>query len=500
MPLAKPYPPEEIDYEDWNDLADNYAGKATTLIVDVNGKGDYDDIHRAIDALPSNNAGEILIRAGEYLLTKALSIENRSDLVIRGVGKATRLKVADKVESNLTGNAASGQKNVVVVSASGFEVDQHVCIRDSEAFEVNKIASISGTTLTMENNLANTYTTADGARAFTCHSAIYITGTSKRVKVLNLAIDGNRANQEFGREGYYPDEHQGDGVRLSSTTKYCVVEDCWIASTVAHGVCACGEHHIIAHNHCYDNGYDGINISPGSKYFSVIGNHCFDQVNWVGIQVGYMENAAYHCVIADNICYNNRWGMFLASADGFSVTGNVLKRNYDGGIQLFGCENCSVTGNVVSGKPDRTGMVEGGILLTDGCDHVTVRGNLVELGAGYGIDIDGSTRILMGGNVVRQMNWSGILVKSTGSDCVITGNEVHECDYENTAAQDGIRIQGDRCIVVGNRCSENDRYEIHIQATADKTVVLGNICIGGDHEGAIQDSGTNTEKAHNIEA
>ena len=139
MPLAKPYPPEEIDYEDWNDLAENYAGKATTLIVDVNGKGDYDDIYRAIDSLPSNNAGEILVRAGEYLLTKALSIENRSDLVIRGVGKATRLKVADKVESNLSENAASGQKNVVVTSASGFEVDQHVCIRDSEAFRSTRL-------------------------------------------------------------------------------------------------------------------------------------------------------------------------------------------------------------------------------------------------------------------------------------------------------------------------------------------------------------------------
>ena len=31
MPLPKPYPPNEIDYQDWGNLSDNYAGKAATL-------------------------------------------------------------------------------------------------------------------------------------------------------------------------------------------------------------------------------------------------------------------------------------------------------------------------------------------------------------------------------------------------------------------------------------------------------------------------------------
>ncbi|MQY82367.1 hypothetical protein GH157_01575 [archaeon] len=62
MPLNKPYPPTAISYSDWNDLADNYAGKATTLIVDASGKGDYTTIQEAIDALPTTNAGEILYR------------------------------------------------------------------------------------------------------------------------------------------------------------------------------------------------------------------------------------------------------------------------------------------------------------------------------------------------------------------------------------------------------------------------------------------------------
>ena len=51
MPLAKPYPPTPVGYLDWDDLADNYAGKAATLIIDASGKGDYVSIQEAVDAL-----------------------------------------------------------------------------------------------------------------------------------------------------------------------------------------------------------------------------------------------------------------------------------------------------------------------------------------------------------------------------------------------------------------------------------------------------------------
>jgi len=47
MPHEKANPPTEIDYDDWNDLANNYARKAATLIVDVNGKRDFSTIQKA---------------------------------------------------------------------------------------------------------------------------------------------------------------------------------------------------------------------------------------------------------------------------------------------------------------------------------------------------------------------------------------------------------------------------------------------------------------------
>ena len=60
-------------------------------------------------------------------------IEEREDLVIKGLGKATELKVANKVQELIASDAASGQKNVIVADGSSFNMGQHVCVRDARA-------------------------------------------------------------------------------------------------------------------------------------------------------------------------------------------------------------------------------------------------------------------------------------------------------------------------------------------------------------------------------
>jgi len=52
------------------------------------------------------NVGEILVREGEYAFSRTIVIEDREGLFIGGVGKATRLKVANKVQEPLTSEAA----------------------------------------------------------------------------------------------------------------------------------------------------------------------------------------------------------------------------------------------------------------------------------------------------------------------------------------------------------------------------------------------------------
>jgi len=64
----------------------------------------------------------------------------------------------------LFSNAASGQANVVVVSATGLSADQVVKLVDTDNEEQLTIDHIVGTTVTMKTNLVNSYTTAKSAQ------------------------------------------------------------------------------------------------------------------------------------------------------------------------------------------------------------------------------------------------------------------------------------------------------------------------------------------------
>ena len=506
MPLPKPYPPIEIDYEDWNDLADNYAGKAATLIVDKNGKGDHTTLQEAVDALPTTHAGEILVKGGEYLLSKAVWVKDREDLVIRGVGEATRLKVANKVQELIASDAASGQKNVTVAAGSSFQAGQHLCVRDDTHWEVNVIASIYGDVLTMENSLANTYEVSDNGRVYTCHSAIYVTGTSKKVKILNLAIDGNRTNQEFGRTGYYPDEHQGDGIRLSASTEDCAVEGCYIKSAAAHGICIGGKGHRFAHNHCWDNVYDGINVEPGCERILVLGNHCFDQVDWNGIQVGYSTYSIGTVLVVGNHCHNNRQGIAIQGGENVVIVGNVLEENREDGIEVYSLDRFVISGNLITGADDVSDMTNTGIHVEAISSIGVITGNLIELVAGYGIYVEEGAYITISGNTLRKIGQHGIKAgnesNDNGRDCTIVGNTIISADYGDTATYSGIAVVGDRHLVSGNRIDDADKYGIHIAASADRTLCIGNHVYQytGTCVQALLDEGTNSEVAHNITA
>lgn len=483
MPLPKPYPPSEIDYEDWNDLADNYAGKCATLIVDVNGKGDYSTIQEAINALPSTNAGEILIKGGEYLLSKAIKIDGREDLVLRGVGKATRLKVANKVGCSIVQDAAAGQKNVVASNGGIFQVGQHVCIKDNTNYMVNVIAQINGNTLTMEDELEETYYAANGGWIYTCQSAIYVTGPSKRIRITNLLVDGNRANQEFGRTGYYPKEHQGDGMRVSSTCESILVDHCWVKSAIAHGICLGGKGHLVVSNECWDNGYDGINAEPSCDEVLIQGNYCHDQEptnGWNGIQVGYSTYATGTISVIGNVCDDNRQGIAAQGGSRVHIAGNQLKNNREDGIEIYSMDRFVISGNLITGADDLSDMTNTAIHVEAASSVGVISGNVVELCAGIGIYCEEGAYVSVVGNTVRKVAKHGIKIASNltanGRDCTITGNTIIAADNDDTETYDGIAVCGDRCVVSGNRLDDCDRYAINIDPTADKTLVIGNQC------------------------
>ena len=83
---------------------------------------------------------------------------------------------------------------------------------------------------------------------------------------------------------------------------------------------------------------------------------------------------------------------------------------------------------------------------------------------------------------------------------LIVDNIIVDNDFLNSTTYDGIWMEAcDRCIVIGNVCKNNDKYEIELTNIGNiKNIVVGNSCYGTDHVGAINDLGTSTELAHNI--
>ncbi|HIH88711.1 TPA: hypothetical protein HA344_05835 [Candidatus Bathyarchaeota archaeon] len=501
-PLTKPYPPTPVGYLDWNDLAENYAGKATTLIVDASGKGDYSTIQEAVDALGAGG-GEVLVAEGNYTLTRAIVLNSVEGVTMRGMGPGTVLRVSDKVEKALTVDATAGQRMIVVSDGSAFSVGQHLCVTDSSGFEVCRVESIDGDTLTMEGVLVNGYSVADGARAYTCHSAVWITGASTRVRVTNLQVDGNRLNQEFGRTGYYPSEHQGDGVRVSDGCEGVLLDHLWVRSAVAHGVCLGGEGHRVELCECWDNGYDGVNAEPSCDRITILGNYCHDQVYWNGVQFGYSTYATGSALIVGNVLANNYQGIAAQGGSGVDIVGNVIQDSRYDGVELYDVDRFIVSGNLITGALDLSDMTNEGIHVEHECSVGVVSGNLVENCAGDGVHVESGAYLSITGNTIRHVAKHGLkFAQINGRDSTVTGNTIVDCDAGDTETYSGIAVLGDRVAVVGNRVDNCDKYAVHLASTSNKCIVTGNqlTVYAGSSLGAIQDDGTGNVVEHNVVA
>jgi hypothetical protein len=393
---------------------------------------------------------------------------------------------------------------VEVSDGSAFAQGQVVCIRDDSHYEVNRIEAVNSDVLTMYTALTHSYEVADNGIVYTCPSAIYVTGASERVRITNLLIDGNRANQTFGRTGYYPLEHQGDGIRVSATCTGVLVDHCWVKSATAHGVCMGGVGHRVVCNECWDCGYDGINAEPSCDEVLIASNYCHDQdpSGWNGIQFGYSTYSTGNGVIIGNICENNRQGIAAQGGHGVQIVGNLLKNNREDGLELYSMDRFTVEGNVITGADDVSDMTNEGIHVEQACSIGTIANNLIELCSGNGIYVENGAYLTITGNTIRKVAKHGIKVAQTnGRDSTITGNSIVDCDTGDTGTYSGIAILGDRIAIVGNRVDNCDHYFIHLTATSNKCLVLGNQLTpysGSAPDDVLVNEGTDNMTEHNI--
>jgi len=166
-----------------------------------------------------------------------------------------------------------------------------------------------------------------------------------------------------------------------------------------------------------------------------------------------------------------------------SNTGIFLYQAYDTEVESCFVENCGQNGISIYNNANR--------VLVSNCSIASNQGN--------GIFLNGSNYFIIANNIIRENNKHGISM-SVQVGSLIVDNIIVDNDFLNSATYDGIWMEScDRCIVIGNVCKNNDKYEIELTNIGNiKNIVVGNSCYGTDHVGAISDLGTSTELAHNI--
>lgn len=249
----------------------------------------------------------------------------------------------------------------------------------------------------------------------------------------------------------------GDGGGISSdivvTGNVCTANgDTGVRSTFSSRVSVTG-------NACSGNGLykvnggalggPGINFADSTTDATITGNTCENNTEH-GIIV---QNTALRHIIANNLCAGNTFSgiKVVTTCSDVAITGNIVKSNTDHGLEVNGSQKCAVVGNIVELNTLT------GIRVTGAASDVTVMGNTVRdnnqgAGSNAGILLDGTTP----------------------SDVTIIGNTSRASG--GTLQGYGIRVfTGDHVTIQGNVCRGNATGQITVDSTGTNISNVNNV-------------------------
>lgn len=214
---------EEIDYED---QVEEYQFRN---VVRIRGRCQgYQLFGRKYD-------GDLISDVGTGTKNYEKSSGDASSCVAYLIDNYTSLSHS-RVNDDLASNAAADQTDVVVEDGTKFAANDLVKIKDDNGWEYQRIASITSNTLTMANNLTNSYATADSAKvyldliersstAFTqlkySHTTIFdILRFICDVSDLSGAIGYEMRVEYDGKFSFFPKETKAESYSLSDECQY----------------------------------------------------------------------------------------------------------------------------------------------------------------------------------------------------------------------------------------------------------------------------------------
>ncbi len=187
-----------------------------------------------------------------------------------------------------------------------------------------------------------------------------------------------------------------------------------------------------------------------------------DRVNISGFTVrgasddtGIYIYCANNCVISNNTCSNNEYGIKLDGSTNNSISGNTVCNNDRDGIDLWDSSNNTITGNNVSNNND------------------------------YGIRLYYSSNNIITGNNASNNNDDGICLSYSYNNSIV----------KNTCTKNDIGIflwGSSNNYVTSNNCSVNRNEGLYLKHKSTKNSILDNTCLNNKEGIALESSAYNS--------
>jgi parallel beta-helix repeat protein len=271
------------------------------------------------------------------------------------------------------------------------------------------------------------------------------------IRIANLRIDGNKANQTDILKGIYFLGASGYLI-TKSIIEGCLIENCYL-----YGIYwMYSDNNVITGNQVRGNAGGGI-IAWFSNNNTITGNRISE--GYLGISFANSNN---NVITGNRIISNGSNGIELNYANNNTVTGNQINGNLNCGIGFDHANNNTITGNQINGNFD-------------------------------GIYISASTNNTITGNQINGNNQRGIYFSGGVNNNTITGNQVN-------SNRNGIFIvSSSNNTIIGNRCQGNSEYGINIYDSSSNNNLIAKNYLTQNNAGSLNDNGTGTIKGASTE-
>jgi len=510
----------------------------STLVVDINGKGDYTDLQDAIDHLPAAG-GKIFVKAGVYPITSTITIKT-SNVQIQGEGMGITVFMGDMTGNtpameaynkvvgtprSLVNSTLLGDTTVTTspADAASFTAGDYVLLYSDKVVDTEETGKHAGevkqiplppfdpTTgvIPVDDQIFDTYTLADSAQVVSITMLQNITlsdfsiTTTALSSTLNVGFTHFRFIENLQIERIEVHHAFYAGIHLESV-RNANISDCYI-------------HHISDVAPASNVRY-GIVVGSASQNVSITGcrfSHTRHAVTTGGSSGKFANGVQRNVVVANCTSMLADTAHFDTHQPAENVTfagcmaiggipatlpvGGVIPKPEVYGFQMRGI-NCSIIGCAVLQARGKGIMLFGPV-----SSGASIVGNMianvqaVEGTAGTGIYFDGpdasgdpataTSNHTITGNVIKNCDGSAIANDKQNSDIVISGNII-----ENTnSVVSGAAIQlvdAENILITGNNISGTaQNASIAMGGTSDNWQITQN-CLEENADVSLSGTGS----------